>query len=137
MEEVLNRIKILIQKEGFNASELKTLLTDFLKNHLKGMHIDNYIGDYPTFMEPVYLGNGVKIGDDVLIGPNVYIGGKSEISNYVELSNAIIFENVKLGNNVKLENCIVAKDSLIADNVHEKNCILFGITDSKSDKISF
>ena len=137
MEEVLNKIRNATQEQEINISEVKTLLTDFIRNYLKGLHIDNYIGDYPTFMEPVYLGDAVKIGDDVLIGPNVYVGEKSEISDYVELSNTIIFKNVKLGNNVKLENCIVVKDSLIADNTHERNCVLFGLTDSKSDKISF
>ncbi len=137
MKEALERIKQSLQSEEINAPEVKEMLTNFFKNHLKGMHIKNYIGDYPTFMEPIYLGNKVKIGDDVLIGPNVYIGDNSEISDYVELSNTIIFEDVKIGNNVKLDNCIIIRDSLIADKTYEKNCILFGITDSKKDKISF
>jgi NDP-sugar pyrophosphorylase family protein len=126
MEEVLNKIKKAIEAEGVpNVSKIRELFTNFMKNHLKGMHIDNYIGDYPTFMEPVYLGNSVKIGDDVLIGPNVYIGDNCEIGDYVELSNTIIFKNAKLGTNVQLDNCIVGMDYIISKNSREKDKIIF------------
>ncbi|MFW9874265.1 MAG: hypothetical protein ACFFG0_14260, partial [Candidatus Thorarchaeota archaeon] len=100
-------------------------------NHIKGLKIENYIGDYPTFMEPVILGNKVKIGDDVLIGPRVYIGSNSEIDDYVEISNSIIFDEVKIGNNFKLDNCIIVKDSkLNFNNYSNKNCVLKGNANS-------
>jgi len=138
MKESLERIRSYIADvQKIDGPELQKLLSDFLKNYVKGLHVENYIGDYPTFMEPIHLGNKVKIGDDVLIGPNVFIGDNSEIGDYGELSNTIIFENVKLGSNVKLENCIVVKDGLITDNLNEKNCILLGPTNSNIDKIPF
>ena len=127
MEEALKKIKDTIEAEGTtNVSKVRELFTYFMKNHLKGMHIDNYIGDYPTFMEPVYLGDSVKIGDDVLIGPNVYIGDNCEIGDYVELSNTIIFKNAKLENNVQLDNCIVGMDCCIPKNTREKDKVLYG-----------
>jgi len=138
MKEALSEIRnYLAEKEKIKGLELKVLLSNFLNIHLKGLHIENYIGDYPTFMEPVYLGDNVKIGDDVLIGPNVFIGENSKIGDYVEISNTIVFENVKLGSNVKLENVIIDQGSLVSDNLKEKNCVLFGLVDSKLDKITF
>jgi NDP-sugar pyrophosphorylase family protein len=110
------------------------LKSKLLKEHIKGLKIDNYIGDYPTFMEPVILGDSVKIGDDVLIGPKVYIGDNSEIEDYAEISNCIIFDNVKIGKNFKLDNCIIIKDTeLNFDNFSNQNCILKGIADSKEE----
>jgi NDP-sugar pyrophosphorylase family protein len=141
MEDTLDKIRIGIEKqEEINVLEVKEMLNNFLKLNIKGLHIENYIGDYPTFMEPVYLGNNVKIGDDVLIGPNVYIGDNSEIGDYVELSNTIIFEDVKIGKNFKLNNCIIARESILNfNNLTERNCILKGKTDTKENliKISF
>ena len=85
-------------------------------------------------MEPVVLGDRVKIGDDVLIGPNVYIGGNSEIEDYAEISNSIIFDNVKIGSNFKLDHCIIVKDSnLNFDNYNSKNCILKGNVESEEE----
>ncbi|MHA1661496.1 MAG: hypothetical protein ACTSUT_20555 [Promethearchaeota archaeon] len=134
IEEIINNLK------GNDASKLKDLLKSFLKKHVKRNHVEKYMGDFPTFIEPVYLGNDVKIGDDVLLGPNVYIGNNAEIGNYVELSNTIVFDNAKIGENFKLENCIVAKNSaLLFSNLREKNCILMGQIDLKENlkKISF
>lgn len=102
--------------------------------------IDNYIGDYPTFIEPVYLEENVKIGDDVLLGPNVFIGANSEIGNYVEISNSIIFGNVKIGENFKLENCIITKNSALNfSNLTLKNYLIRGISNSEEEiiKIKF
>ena len=133
LEEALSGVKVT------NTSEIRELFTDFIAHYLKGLHIDNYIGDYPTFMEPVYLGENVKIGDDVLIGPNVYIGDNCEIADYVELSNVIIFNNNKLGTNVQLDNCIIGFDCIIPNNLREKDKIFTHVIrdDSSSDIFSF
>jgi NDP-sugar pyrophosphorylase family protein len=99
-----------------------------------GNRLEKFVGDYPTFIEPVYLEDNVKIGDDVLLGPNVYIGANSEIQDYVEMSNTIIFENVIIGENFKLENCVVAKDSSFKfKNLNLKNSVLIGETNSKDE----
>lgn len=98
--------------------------------------VDKYIGDYPTFIEPVYLGDNVKIGDDVLLGPNVYIGSNSEISDYVEISNSIILENTLIGENFTLENCIVCANSKLEfNNFKMHNSILKGKGTSKEEII--
>ena len=80
MKEELNRIEELSKDyENIDKSDIKKLMQKFftkIRNRL-----ENYVGDYPTFIEPVYLEDNVKIGDDVLIGPNVYIGTNSEIQD--------------------------------------------------------
>jgi len=118
--------------ENIEKYNIMNLLSNFFsKIQTK---IDKYIGDYPTFIEPVFLGESVKIGDDVLIGPNVFVGANSEIGDYVEVSNSIIFENVRIGENFKLENCIIIKDSsLNFSNSSFKNCIIKGKSTSKSE----
>ncbi len=133
MKEELTKIEeIIVNPEEIKKSNIQELMITFfakLKNR-----VDNYIGDYPTFIEPVYLEDNVKIGDDVLLGPNVYIGANSEISDYVEISNTIIFNNVKIGENFKLENCIVAKDSSFNfKDLNMKNSVLIGETSSKDE----
>ncbi|MFX1297864.1 MAG: hypothetical protein ACFFD2_23835 [Promethearchaeota archaeon] len=131
-------IEEIINSEKVDIAKAKTLFNSVLleiKNR-----IESYIGDYPTFIEPVFLEENVKIGDDVLLGPNVYIGTNSEIGNYVEISNSIVFENVKIGENFKLENCIILKNSVFNfSNLTLKNCILKGISNSENDikKIEF
>ncbi|MFX1392256.1 MAG: hypothetical protein ACFFAH_01660 [Promethearchaeota archaeon] len=141
MKEYLEEIEQLIAKKLININEVKQKYKNFIKNKLKGQHcVENYIGDYPTFIEPVFIGTNVKIGDDVLIGPNVYIGNNCEIGNYTELVNTILFDNVLLGDNFKLENCIIAKESKLKfNNFSAFSCILIARTDSKEDlkKISF
>ncbi|MFX0031324.1 MAG: hypothetical protein ACFE8E_02140 [Candidatus Hodarchaeota archaeon] len=118
--------------ENIEKYNMKELLDNFFSK-IK-TKIDKYIGDYPTFIEPVFLGENVKIGDDVLIGPNVFIGTNSEIGDYVEVSNSIIFENVRIGENFKLENCVIIKDSsLNFSNFKFKNCILKGRSTLKNE----
>ena len=134
MKEILKQLEQLLNEKDFDLLKIQELKTEILKNHVKGLKIENYIGDYPTFMEPVILGDNVKIGDDVLIGPKVYIGNDSVIEDYAEISNSIIFDNVKIGKNFKLDNCIIVNDSkLNFDNFSNKNCILKGIAQSKED----
>ncbi len=133
MKEELVKIEELIRNfDDIDKSDIKELMQRFftkLSNRL-----ENYVGDYPTFIEPVYLEDNVKIGDDVLLGPNVYIGANSEIQDYVEISNTIIFNNVKIGENFKLENCVVAKNSsLNFKNLNMKNSVLIGTTNSKDE----
>lgn len=129
MKEFIEKIEDAIKDiDNIHTSNLRSLFQDVLKEIKNHHKIDKYIGDFPTFIEPVYLGDSVKIGDDVLLGPNVYIGNNCELGDYVVLSNTIILDNVKLGNNFTLENCIVAKDF-----------ILKGITDIEENikKITF
>ena len=134
MKEKLEEIEELVNEIEVDIIKLQNLFSNFLKQHLKGLIIENYIGEYPTFMEPVILGERVKIGDDVLIGPYVYIGKNSEIGNYAELSNTIIFDNVRVGDNIKLDNCIVTKNcKLNFNNSNIKNCILKGIANSEKE----
>lgn len=134
MKEKLEEIEELVNEIEVDIIKLQNLFSNYLKQHLKGLIIENYIGEYPTFMEPVILGEKVKIGDDVLIGPYVYIGENSEIGNYAELSNTIIFNNVRVGDNIKLDNCIIAKDcKLNFNNSNIKNCILKGIANSEKE----
>jgi len=126
MKEELIKIEELIRNfNNIEKSDIKELMQKFFSK--LGNRLENYVGDYPTFIEPVYLGDNVKIGDDVLLGPNLYIGANSEIQDYVEMSNTIIFENVIIGENFKLENCVVAKNSsLNFKNLDMKNSALIG-----------
>lgn len=135
MEDTLYQIRTIVGgRARINREKLNELFSKYLKNELKGLQIENYIGDYPTFLEPVHLGKDVKIGDDVLIGPNVFIGDNCKIGDYVQLANTIIYENVIIGENIKLENCIVMHDSqLLYKNDSEKNCVIDGSADSKEN----
>lgn len=141
MIEYLKKIEKLISEKSIDNNKAKDLFINFIKNQLKNQHyIDNFIGDFPTFIEPVHLKSNVKIGDDVLIGPNVYIGKDCKIGDYAEIINTIIFDNVEIGDNFKLENCILAKESkLMFNNFRAFNCILKGQSDSEENlnKISF
>ena len=133
MKEELNKIEeIIVNTNDIKISNIPELIAMFFKK--LSNRIDNYVGDYPTFIEPVYLEDNVKIGDDVLLGPNVYIGANSEIPDYAEISNTIIFDNVKIGENFKLENCIVAKNSSFNfKNLNVKNSVLNGVANSKNE----
>lgn len=135
MKKDLKEIESIIGDLELNSqSQIKELLKRFLSTHLKRNRVDNFIGDYPTFIEPVYLEDAVKIGDDVLLGPNVYIGKNSEILDYVEISNSIIFDNVKVGENNKLDNCIVGKNtSLNCKNINIDNCVIIGDVNTKEE----
>jgi len=133
MKEELFKIEELIENfDSIDKSTIKDLMQNFFTKISN--QIENYIGDYPTFIEPVYLEDNVEIGDDVLLGPNVYIGANSVIQDYVEISNTIIFNNVKIGQNFKLENCIVAKNSALNfKNLNMKNSVLIGTANSKNE----
>ena len=133
MKEELVKIEELIGNfDDLDKSNIKELMQKFFAK--LSNRVEKYIGDYPTFIEPVFLGENVKIGDDVLLGPNVYIGGNSEIQDYDEISNTIIFDNVTIGQNFKLENCIVAKNSSLKfKNLNKKNSVLIGTANSKDE----
>ncbi|MBY9019890.1 MAG: hypothetical protein KGD67_02450 [Candidatus Lokiarchaeota archaeon] len=133
MKEELVKIEELIGNfDDLDISNIKELMQKFFAK--LSNRVEKYIGDYPTFIEPVFLGENVKIGDDVLLGPNVYIGGNSEIQDYDEISNTIIFDNVTIGQNFKLENCIVAKNSSLKfKNLNKKNSVLIGTANSKDE----
>lgn len=135
MKGVLKEIeKVINDLELKSQSQIKDLLTSFLKNQLTHSKIDNFIGDYPTFIEPVYLEENVRIGDDVLLGPNVYIGKNCEIKDYVEISNSIIFNNTIIGENIKLDNCIIGKNvTLNSINVTVDNCVVVGDVRNKEE----
>ncbi|MHA2287255.1 MAG: hypothetical protein ACXABG_00585 [Promethearchaeota archaeon] len=133
MKEELNKIEeILGNIENIDKSDIKELMQKVFTKI--SSRLENYEGDYPTFIEPVYLEDNVKIGDDVLLGPNVYIGANSEIQDYVEISNTIIFSNVKIGQNFKLENCVVGKNSVFNfNNLSLKNSALLGVANSMNE----
>ena len=133
MKEELSKIREIIANfDDISKSDIRGLMQRFFTKI--SSRLENYIGDYPTFIEPVYLEDNVKIGDDVLLGPNVYIGNNTVIEDYVEISNTIIFNNVNIGQNFKLENCIVAKNSsLNFKNLNMKNSVLIGTAKSKNE----
>ena len=132
MKEDLNKLEQLLSEKELDLEQIQELKSRLLTEHIRGLKIENYIGDYPTFMEPVILGDKVKIGDDVLLGPKVYIGSNSEIEDYAEISNSIIFDNVKIGKNFKLDNCIIIKNSILNfNNFSSKNSILKGTAETK------
>jgi NDP-sugar pyrophosphorylase family protein len=135
MKKSLKKIEKVISDLELNSqSQIQELLNEFLKTHLKRSKIDNFIGDYPTFIEPVYLEENVKIGDDVLLGPNVYIGRKCEIKNYVEISNSIIFDNTIINENIKLDNCIIGKNTFLNfKNVDLNSCVVIGNVNTKEE----
>ncbi|MFW9824528.1 MAG: hypothetical protein ACFFE4_16410 [Candidatus Thorarchaeota archaeon] len=134
MKENLLKLEEIISTPQINITKLQEIKNQFLKTHVTALKIENYIGDYPTFMEPVVLGDRVKIGDDVLIGPNVYIGKDSEIGDYVEISNSILLDNVVIGNNFKLNNCVVASNSTLKfTNFKGENCFIKGNANSKEE----
>ena len=138
--ELLKSIQKLISEKEIDKDEVKQAHIDFIKKDLKQLHcIDKYIGDFPTFIEPVHLEGESKLGDDVLVGPNVYIGNNCEIGDYCEIANTIIFENVQLGENFTLQNCIIGPNSkLNFNNFQGFNMVLRGEADSSEelDKVS-
>ncbi|MFX1388523.1 MAG: hypothetical protein ACFE9Z_00500 [Promethearchaeota archaeon] len=135
MKDALKKIEKVISSLDLNSrSQIRELLNNFLKEYLKKSKIDKYIGDYPTFIEPVHLEVNVKIGDDVLLGPNVYIGKNVEIGDYVEISNTIIFDNSLIGENIKMNNCIIGNNSSInSTNINLNNCVIIGNVKTKEE----
>ena len=139
INDKLKEIETLISNfERIDTKKLNELFLTVFKSLTS--RIDNYIGDYPTFIEPVFLEENVKIGDDVLIGPNVYIGKNCDIGNYVEISNSILFDNVKISENITLENCILANGCILNfTNVSFKKFLLKGVSESENEleKLAF
>jgi NDP-sugar pyrophosphorylase family protein len=135
MKKDLKKIeKIINNPELDSQSPIQDLLMNFLQTHLKRSKIENFIGDYPTFIEPVHLEDNVEIGDDVLLGPNVYIGKNSKIEDYVEISNTIIFDNVLIGENIKLDNCVIGNNSIInCKNTKINDCVVNGNVNTKEE----
>ena len=139
MNDKLKDLETLIS--NFERIDIK-ILKDLFLTAIRSLtnQIDNYIGDYPTFIEPVFLEENVKIGDDVLLGPNVYIGKNCIIGDYVEISNSILFNNVKISENITLENCIIANGSIMNfTNVSFKKFLLKGVSESENEleKLTF
>jgi NDP-sugar pyrophosphorylase family protein len=131
MQEEVQQLKELYKKMVSTSEILEKFYVILKKISNK---IDNYIGDYPTFIEPVYLESNVQIGDDVLLGPNVYIGPNTIVGDFVEISNAIIFNNVIIGDNIKIEDCIILNDSKLKfGNYNIKNSIIEGSGSSIND----
>ncbi len=135
MSKKLNEIEELLKrKDKINKEEFRAKLKDFLRKNVQKNQIDNYIGDYPSIIEPVVLGQNVTIGDDVLLGPNVFIGDNTVIGNYNEISNSVICDNVNLGDIFKFDFCFVDKGSNFSFNsLNLKNCILNGNASSKKE----
>ncbi len=135
MKKDLKEIEKIVSNLELNSqAQISELLSNFLQTHLNRNKIDSFIGDYPTFIEPVHLEDNVKIGDDVLLGPNIYIGKNSEIKDYVEMSNSIVFDNVVIGENIKLDNCIIGKNTLLScENINVDNCVIVGNVRTKEE----
>jgi NDP-sugar pyrophosphorylase family protein len=133
MEQKIKSLERII--ESLDKTQI-TEISDIFRSILSKISnkVDKYIGDYPTFIEPVFLGENVKIGDDVLLGPNVYIGPNSIIEDFVEISNSVLLENVRIGENIKLENCIVGKNSNFNfSKFIAKNSVIVGSGTSKEE----
>lgn len=122
----INIINSLINHENVGKYHL-TYLKDILKMNarfLSGLKVDGYIGDYPTFLEPVFLKPGVEIGDTVLIGPNVVIDKGCKIGNFAEISNAVLYQNCVIGKKVKLTRCIVDENINLPENFQANECFI-------------
>ncbi len=51
MMEKLEKIEALVEKTKIDTDKVKEIQLNFIKNELKALHyVDNYIGDYPTFI---------------------------------------------------------------------------------------
>jgi len=122
LDEEIKKV-ILKVKSGGNLAEIKQLLKD-LSSKLKGLIIEGYIGDYPTFIEPVSLKPGVKIGDTVLLGPNAYIDEGCDLGTFTELANVILSRNVKTGKLTKLRWCVVDTNVTLPENFEANNSFI-------------
>lgn len=131
VEEIKN---IIHDKDIIKLDEYKKRLKSFFQKNITKNNINEYIGDFPTIIEPVVLGNNVTIGDDVLLGPNVFIGDNCVIGDYNEISNSVILNNVKMGEIFKLDFCIIEKGSKFGfEALNCKNCIISGIVQKKEE----
>lgn len=130
LDEEINSLILKGKKDG-NIAELKSLLKDIILK-LKGLTIEGYIGDYPTFIEPVFLKPGIKIGDTVLLGPNAYIDEGCDLGAFTELANVILSKNVKTGKLTKLRWCVVDANIELPEKYEAQNCF---ITKDESGKL--
>ena len=113
MNETLEKIENLISETNINTEKLREIQINFMKKELKALHcVDKFLGDFPTFIEPVHLGIDVKIGDDVLLGPNVYIGDNCEIGNSSHLTNGVVGDNERVLENTALDNQLIWTQSI-------------------------
>ena len=131
---IKNMFKGITEGYSYKLSKVYSHFPVTVKTSGNKVIIENFIGDYPTFIEPVYLEDNIEIGDDVLLGPNVYIGGNSKIEDYVEISNTIIFDNVLIGENIKLDNCVIGNNSLInCKSIKINDCVVNGNVNTKEE----
>ncbi|TXT61126.1 MAG: putative UDP-3-O-(3-hydroxymyristoyl)glucosamine N-acyltransferase [Promethearchaeota archaeon] len=136
--EFINELYKLLDQGNYKTktSEFKTILTQ-MKSKLDGLTIADYQGDYPTFIEPVYLYPNISIGDTVLLGPNVFIDEDCKLGNFTELSNSILCKNVETQKLVKLNNCIVDKDIVLPSEFKAENCLVTKNEKGNLAKIEF
>ena len=134
-DEQINSIISKAKSDG-NTTPLRDLLKEN-NNKLKGLVIDGYIGDFPTFIEPVYLKPGIKIGDTVLLGPNAYINEGCDLGTFSELANVILSKNVKTGKLTKLSWCVVESDIILPEKFEADNCFIIKDETGKIKTISF
>ena len=130
-ENLVEIIKNLIKPddgEKLNLSLIEETI-EYVGKNLRGLIIEGYQGDFPTFIEPISLTSGVEIGDTVLLGPNVLIDKECVLGDYCELSNTILFNGVTLGKYCKLNWCIVDENLILPQNFEAKRAYI-----SKNDK---
>jgi NDP-sugar pyrophosphorylase family protein len=119
-----------------NLPELKHILIK-MKEDLTGLTINDYKGDYPTFIEPVYLYPNIIIGDTVLIGPNVFIDEGCNLGAFTEISNVILCKNVVTEKLVKLSHCIVDEDIVLPRKYNANNVFITKSEDGELKEIQF
>ena len=121
-EAEINSLILKVKSDG-NIGELKNLLKS-ISSKLRGLTIEGYIGDYPTFIEPVFLKPGIKIGDTVLLGPNAYLDEGCDLGTFTELANVILSKNGKAGKLTKLVWCVVDANVTLPENFEANNCFI-------------
>lgn len=126
---IIAEIEKSIEAAKGDPKQLVVLLEKI--RELSGLTIEGYIGDYPTFIEPVYLKPGVKIGDTVLLGPNVYISKECVLGDFTELTNTILLENVRTGKYTKLKTCVVDSNITLPVNFKAQ----YSFITKKNDKL--
>ena len=118
----ISGLKNALKDAEDDAEGLERVLASL--KEMTGLTIEGYEGDYPTFIEPVYVAPGVKIGDTVLLGPNVFIDEGCELGDFTELSNVLLKKNVKTGKLTKLNNCIVEEEVELPREFKKSNCFI-------------
>ena len=138
-ETLVDIIKKLIKPENgknLNLSLMKETI-QYIGNNLRGLTIDGYQGDFPTFIEPVSLKSGVKIGDTVLLGPNVIIDKECQLGDFCELSNTILFNGVTLGKYCKLNWCIVDENLNLPQKFEAKGAYIYKNNEEEIEILNF